>query len=371
MKKTVLVTILWSVTLYLVSCDAKEIQSQTYITGIGLDYKDGEFIVFTQAQNFANIAKQDGTTSLQESVPMLIGEAKAKSIQSALNHLEQNAAMPFYYGHVNTILLSENVIKDRLNSVIEFIGQHPFLRYNIWLFGTRENIKEIILGESFFNFPSTFTIIHNPKSLTKNNFFIPIEEYNKFISSYYETAGSFIIPSISINESNFSENDKKKNISTVTGGFAISKQKFKGWIEKEDLVGIKWLSKEANNIPYSLFQEQVSLMIQNPKSIVKVISGPTPKYYFTLKVDAQITQNLDNISNDKIRKEVEKKIKEEIVKTLKKSEVIQTDLLNISETAYRHYLNEWDIKTINSFNKDSIKKIDVKVKIIKTVQYKR
>ncbi len=354
----------------LVGCGSKEIQSQAYITGIGIDYADGEFTVYTQAQNFANIAKQDGTTSLQQPVPILVGEAKAKSIHTALNTLEQNAPLPFYYGHVNTILLSESVIKDKLNSVIEFIGQNPFLRYNIWLFGTKENVKEILLGESFFNFPSHYTIIHNPDLLLKNNFFIPIEEYNKFISSYYQPAGSFIIPSLSLKDTYFSEDDKNK-ISIATGGFALSHKKFKGWVSKEDLVGLKWFSKEANNIKYTLFEDKVSLIVQNPTYNIKVISGSSPSYHLTLKVNAQIAQNQEKMSYDQIKKEVEKKITDEIVTTMEKSEALQTDLLNISNKAYRYHLHEWDIDTINSVSKDSIKKITVKVNIIKTVHYKQ
>lgn len=371
MKKTLLVIIIWIVGITLFGCGAKEIQSQVYITGIGIDYVDGEFIVYTQAQNFANIAKQEGTSSLQQSVPNLIGEAKAKSIHAALKELEQNAPLPFYYGHVNTIVLSENVIKDQMKSVIEYIGQNPFLRYNVWFFGTRENVKEIILGDSFFNFASIYTIIHNPDQLLINNYIIPIREYNRFIATYYQPTGSFIIPSLSLNDANFSEEDKKNKIAVVTGGFAVSQQQFKGWVAKKDLVGLKWLSKEAENIPYNLFEDKVSLILQNPSFIIKVDGGSTPSYRLTIKMNAQIAQNQDNLSYAEITKEVEKKIKKELVKTMEKSEAIQTDLLNISEKAYRYHLKEWDLATINTVSKDSIKKIDVKVNIIKTVHYKR
>ncbi|MBY0098560.1 Ger(x)C family spore germination protein [Mesobacillus maritimus] len=371
MKKTILVLTLWSVLFQLVGCDAKEIQSQTYITGLGIDYADDEFIVYTQAQNFANIAKQEGTTSLQQSAPMLIGEAKGKSIHSALDLLEQNSALPFYYGHVNTILLSENVIKEKMNSVIDFIGQNPFLRYNIWLMGTQENIKDIFLGESFFNFPSTYTILHSPNLLTKNTIIIPIEEYNKFVSAFFQPIGSFIIPSIALNDTNFFKGDEQKNISTLTGGFAISQQQFKGWVDKEDLVGVKWASKNVTNIPYSLFQEKVSLLIQKPKFRIEVISGPKPSYNLILKMDAQIDQNQENISYDRIEKELEKEIKEELMKTIEKSEELKTDLLNISETTYRYHLKEWNLKNIPSISKDSINKIEVNLNIINTLHYKR
>ncbi|WP_077618438.1 Ger(x)C family spore germination protein [Bacillus sinesaloumensis] len=371
MKKALFVNIVCFLLVSLVGCGAKEIQSQAYITAIGIDFVDGEFVVYTQAQNFANIAKQDGTTSLQQSVPSLIGEAKAKSIQAALNTLEQNAALPFYYGHVSSIILSENVIKNELDSIIEYIGQNPFLRYNIWFLGTREDIKEILLGESFFNFPSLYTIIHNPESLIKNTMTIPIKEYNKFISSYNQPAGSFIIPSLSLNDASFSEDDKKNKVPVVSGGFAVSQQRYKGWVPNEDLVGIKWLSKEANKIPYNLFEDKVSLIMEKPTYTIKVLDGQTPSYHLTLKMNAQISQNLDNIGYSKIVKEAEKKIKEDLEKSLQKSEELQVDLLNLSEKAYRYHLKDWDLQTINSISKESIKKIDVSVKIIKTVHYKR
>lgn len=370
MKKALAVIIIGSVLVTLFGCGIKEIESHTYVTGIGIDYADGEFIVYTQSQNFANIAKQEGTSSLQESAPMLVGEAKAKSIHAALTAIEQNAPLPFYYGHVNAILISESVIRDQLESVIDFIGQSPFLRYNIWFFGTKENVKDILLGESFFNFSSIYTVFHNPDSLTKNTYIIPIEEYNKFISSYNQPAGSFIIPSLSINVTNFSE-DKPLKVSVIDGGFSISQQQYKGWVPKEELVGVKWLAKKAHYIPYSLIEDKVSLIIENPTLTIKVNDGSAPSYDIRFKAKAQITQNLDNISYDEIKKEMEKKIKEEMITTIKKSETMKTDLLNLSEKTYRYHLKKWDLATINSISKDSIKKIEVDVKIIKTVHYKR
>lgn len=371
MKKTLLIIVICIVLFNVVGCGAKEIQMQTYITCLGIDYKNGEFIVHTQALNFANIAKQEGTTSLQDAPPIFIGESKAKTIQAALNILEQKAALPFYYGHVNTILLSESVIKDKMESVIEFIGQNPFLRYNLWFLGTKHDIKEILMGESFFNFPSIYSILHNPKVLTKNSFFIPFEEYNKFISTYYQPVGSYIIPSLAIDDTIFSEDDKPSNISIATGGFAFSQQQYKGWVAKEELVGLKWLDKKSTNIPISLFEEKVSMIIQNPKTKVEVINGPKPTYRLIVKIQALLVQNEGNISNKKIKIELEDRIKNEILKTLEKSEAIKTDLLNISESAYRHHLTQWDKSTINSFSKGSIKDIEVRIHIVESINYKR
>jgi Ger(x)C family germination protein len=349
----------------------KEIQSQTYVTGIGVDYSEGEFLLYLQALNFANVARQEGSASLQQPIPIFIGEAKGKSIQEAFSKLEQRAALPLYYGHVETILLSESVIEGKMKSIIEYLGQNHYVRYNCWLFGTNHEIKDIFSSESFFNFPSLYTIYHNPEQLTERNFIIPIEKYNHFISKYYQPVGSYTIPSIKIEKENFTEDKKRKKIATVTGGFIISQQKYKGWVDKQDLIGLKWLTKEATTIPLSLSKEKVSVVIRKPHSSIKVINGREPTYNVTIKATAILIHNEKNMSLTKIEKALEREIKNQVLKTIDKGEEIQADIFNISEKSYRYHHRKWDINAINSFNRDSIRHINIKVQIQENINYKR
>ncbi|WML38126.1 Ger(x)C family spore germination protein [Neobacillus sp. OS1-2] len=358
--------------LALAGCSGvKEIQYETYITALGLDYSRGEYILYTQAMNFSNTSKQEGGSGLEKSTTILIGRSKGKSIQAALSSLEQNATMPLYYGHVNTILLSKNVLEQKLPSVIDFIGQNPYLRYNCWLYGTNADIKEVFSGEGFFNLPSLFSILHRPEPLIKNNFFMPIEKYNRFISKYNEPAGSYIIPSLEIKKGKFLKNKKPMDIVTLTGGYAISQQKYKGWANKQDLVGLKWFSKDAINIPLSLFKERVSVIIENPKGSINVLNGRNPSYQLNVKTHAVIVHNEENISVNKIKKELAQQIKNQIVKTLNKGDEMKVDLLNISEKPYRYHNKTWDENTINHFKKELVKDINVKILIDETINYKR
>ncbi|MBT2686750.1 Ger(x)C family spore germination protein [Bacillus sp. ISL-47] len=372
MKKILLMLMIIGLLFTLTGCwGKKEIQSQIYVTGIGIDYDKDEFTVYIQAMNFANIAKQEGASSLQESVPVFIGESKGKTIQAAISKLEQKAAYPLYFGHAETILLSENAIKEKVKSVIEYIGQDPFLRYNSNFFGTTQAIKDVFNSESFFNYPSLYTVIYNPEVLNRNNFIIPVQRYNKFIATYYEPVGSFIIPGIEINQTHYSEGKDSKQIPAITGGFVISNQENKGWIDKNDLSGIKWTSNEATIIPLTLFDEKVSVLIIKPNKVIRVLKGNKPTYELMVRGRAELIQNEDNIGIDKIEKELSKKVKSDIQKTLEMGDEVKADLLNISEKAYRYHLNEWDAAEIKSFDLTSIENIDVKIKIEKSVNYKR
>jgi spore germination protein KC len=372
MKKNLFVIMIIVLLLGLTGCwGNKEIQSQVYVSGIGIDYAEEEFKVYIQAMNFANVAKQEGASSLQESVPNFIGEAKGKTIQSAISKFEQTAAYPLYFGHVETIVLSENTIKEQVKEVIEYIGQDRFLRYNSLFFGTNQSIKEILNSDSFFNYPSLYTILHSPEEVTKNNFIIPVHKYNKFISTYYEPIGSFIVPGIATNESHFSEKEEKKQIAAIMGGFVIANQEYKGLVTKDDLAGIKWTSNEAVRIPLSLFDERVSLAVLKPQRVVKVLEGNRPTYELMVRGKAELLQNEGNISMDKIEEEINKKVKKDIQKTLEKGNELNADLLNISEAAYRYHLKTWKPSEIQSFDLNSVENIDVNIKIEKSVNYKQ
>jgi len=263
------------------------------------------------------------------------------------------------------------VLEKELPSVIEFIGQNPFLRYNCWLYGTNADIKEILLGEGFFNYPSFYTLLHRPEPLVRENFFIPIEKYNRFISKYYQAVGSYIIPSIKIKKGKFLNNKKPMNIVALTGGHVISQQKYKGWVNKQDLVGLKWFSKGVPNITLPLFNESVSVIIKDPEGAIKVLNGRNPSYQLNVKTHALIVYNEENISVNKIEKELSQQIKNQIVKTLNKSDEIKADLLNISEKPYRYQNKTWDKNTINNFKKGLIRDINVKIIIDETINYKR
>ncbi|WP_282172235.1 Ger(x)C family spore germination protein [Cytobacillus firmus] len=372
MKKILLMIMIIGLVSGLTGCwGKKEIQSQIYITGIGIDFAEDEFTVYLQAMNFASIAKQEGASSLQESVPNFIGEAKGKTIQSAISKFEQKAAYPLYFGHVETILLSENTIKEQVKSVVEYIGQDHFLRYNSNFFGTNQPIKEIFTSDSFFNYPSLYTILHNPDPLTESNFIIPVQKYNKFISTYYEPIGSFIVPGLKINQSHFSEGEEKKQISAIMGGFVISNQEYKGWVAKDDLSGIKWTSNQAITVPLSLFDEKVSVLIIKPERIVKVLEGNRPTYKLNVRGRAELVQNEDNISIDQIEEAINKKVKSDIQKSLEVGDEMNADLLNISETAYRYHLKTWKPSEIKSFDLNSVENIDVNIRVEKSVNYKR
>lgn len=368
MRKFVFFIIFSSLLLLLTGCwGSKSIEGEVYITALGFDYKEEKFEVYYQGLNFGNIARQEGAP--KEELPNLIGRVKGESLQMAYGSLEEISAMPLNLGHVQTIILSESIIKEKLDEVVEVIGQTPYLRYNMYLFGTKGDMEVLLQSQSFFNFSQLYSILHRPDEIIKQNYYLPILRYNQFISRYYLPVGTILIPSLTVDTTHFKE-EKSKDIANINGEFLVSQKQYKGWMSKKDISGIRWFSKDEKDVTIRVGTRKIAVRIYKPKSKINVLTGDQPTYEILIKGQASILQSLDKEDNRSIEKELNKVIKNEILSTIKAGDVLKSDVLSISENAYKYHMNQWDNATIRSFDVNSVKEVKVDIKIMGYGTYK-
>ncbi|MDQ6598228.1 Ger(x)C family spore germination protein [Bacillus salipaludis] len=361
MRNLISFIIVTSLLFLLTGCfGAKEIEAETYVTAIGIDYNKGKFKLYIQGLNFGNIAKQEGASLEQQ--PILIGEAKGESISAAAGLLEQRSSLPLNYGHVHTFILSKNIIKEKMADVIDLISHAPLLRYNFFIFGTEENLKSLMQTQSFFNYPQLYSVIHRPERLIRYNYSLPVMTYNQFTSRYYRPVGTILIPSLTIDKTHFSEG-KEKALPVINGEYLISKQRFKGWLGKKDLSGLRWIKTGIQDTTLRIGTESISVRVKNPKTKIMVLKGKNPTYKIVVKGEAVLVQNRNNKQLKEVENVLNKKIKNEILSTVKKGDQLNTDVLNISEKPYKYDLNHWNIETIRRFNVHSVKEVQVKIQV--------
>jgi spore germination protein KC len=368
MRKVVFFIIFSSLLLLLTGCwGSKRLEGEVYITALGFDYQDEKFVVYYQGLNFGSIARQEGAA--KEELPILIGRVKEESLHMAYGLLEEISAMPLNLGQVQTIILSDNIIKEKMDEVVDVIGQSPLLRYNMYLFGTKGDMEELLKSQSFFNFSQLYSILHRPDEIIKQNYTLPILQYNQFISRYYLPVGTILIPSLTVDSTHFKE-DKPKDIAYINGEFLISQKQYKGWMSKKDIRGIRWFAKDEKDITIRLGTKKIAVKMYKPKSKIIVITGDQPSYEILIKGEASLLQNLNNSDNRSIEKEINKVIKNEIVSTIKAGDILKNDVLNLSEKAYKFHRNQWDIEAIRRFDVNSVKEVKINIKIMEYGNYK-
>ncbi|XRG78928.1 Ger(x)C family spore germination protein [Rossellomorea sp. GAMAL-10_SWC] len=371
MKKLLVLIIMIFQLFILTGCwGERTIIDQTLVTSFGIDYKDGQYIVTIQALNFSNIAKQE-SGALQVPAPPLIGQETGKSIQAAFTKLEAKSPIPLYFGHVNSVILSKSVIEKKMKDVNSFISGRPLLRYTLWIYGTDRKIEDILLSQSFFNLPFLYTVVNNPAEKSRMSLISLSMQFHQYISKFNQPVGALIIPSLDIEDRSFKEK-KEDKIAYINGAYIISQQKYKGQVTLKEIKSLDYLDQKNYSLPLVLERDKLNIEIRSSNGSVKVVKGgKKPKYIINIKTNVAIVQNENNLSNKKVSSKIRNKMKKEILKTIKKGEELHADLLNISEKPYRFNRKEWDLKTLNALNVNSIKDVKVTVHIIGSKAYKR
>ncbi len=338
----------------------KEIQSEIYITAIGIDYSNNNYNLYFQAIGFNNVAGSDpGIAS--EPTPIVNGHGEGETIQEAIDDIEKHSVNPLYYGHIQNIFISKNILDGRLQNFLDFLSRNYYLRYNTLVYGYEDNIKEIMNVHGFFHKPPTLTFPYDPKEQLFFNSFISTRTVQDIIKRFYEPVGSIMVPSIEIRDDYWMENNHTKKILSINGAYFLSNQKLKGWIIEEELSGLDWFNKDFNNMKLSIKDKSVSLFIDNIDYRIEVSGEIIPKYNINLEVEASIRENQKNLENEIIENEVKEIILTQFKKTFTRGLEINADVFNFSERAYRFKSRTWTEEELNAITEDSIDKINVNI----------
>lgn len=105
------ILIICFILLFQTGCwDEKEIGEVDYITTLGIDYKDENYIIYVQMLDFSNVAKQE-VSKVSQPAPLYIGKSSGKNINDAVYNLYLTTQQQVNWSHVGAIIYSESVLK--------------------------------------------------------------------------------------------------------------------------------------------------------------------------------------------------------------------------------------------------------------------
>lgn len=351
--------------------DEKTIQDFHYITAIGIDFKDGEYIVYTQLVDFAAVAKMEAKPT--QSPPVYVGKQKGRSISIAINKLMRDTQQSLYIGHVSTFVISENVLKQQSAEIVDYIYRNQLLRYSANIFGTKSSMDELFSINGYFNLSPLYTTLYLPEDVYRSRSYIEPITVQRYYSNQREKASTTILPSISWNDKVWKEKDKNRKSLYMDGAFVIYYKVSQPWFSEKELSGVRWLTKRTNKTPVSINmnKQDIYASFSHPQHKVKPVFKDG-KYKFDIEVDVsgKILGLDTQMDIDKIKRKFESQIKKDIQTTFKSGIQKNADPLSLGKTLYikeTKYWQENHIKEPTDFlDKESIHDINVKVHILNT-----
>ncbi|WP_078379265.1 Ger(x)C family spore germination protein [Sutcliffiella halmapala] len=344
-SKIILYFSIFTLLLLLTSCgDIKEIHQLSYVTAVGVDYKDNQYHGYLQMMGFDTQSKDGGGGEPKVWVSETIGD----TFDAALSEAYNTAQDRILWAHVNAIVLSESAIQEGFQKVFDVLTRYYELRLTPWIFGTSDPIDEIFSTQSFFNQSALETILHQPTGTFKQSSKIRPLNLQKFARELYEPTMTTYVPSLKVNASHWKVNMETDPKLSVNGGFFIQNELYKGFYTLDELKGLQWIAPETKRASIVVPDEQQSgiiVVIEDLKVNIETNSNEqhTPKFSVHMKLKGFVSNRNDNhivklkAMEEAIKKSITKEVNELYELGLKKG----TDFLCIEHVLYREHNKKW------------------------------
>lgn len=369
-KNIMLVILMLTTTLLMSGCwDVTEPQRMYYVQGVGVDYKDNEYIAYIQLMNFANVAKTE--QSNPQAAPTEVGKATGKTIEEAIYKLYRSMDQEVFWGHMTFLLFSEKAMEsEHAIPIIDTFLRFRETRYHIWVYCTQDPIEEVLLVSPILEKSPTATKLSNPKNTSKQESFVEPVNLRQLVIGLNEPNHEMNIPFISINQD--WETAKESRTETVFAGVGIlSKNTFKGFIKGNTARGIEWMNDATKQgeitIKLNNSEERDYLTVDIKKldvNVKPIVQNNQVKFEVYLKFNTILNGFKGKVTASQVRKKVESEVKKEIMATFQEGLNMDADVYRLSEYLYRDNVKVW--KKIQKdgkipLTKDSISKIDIHI----------
>lgn len=367
-----------STTLLTACWNSNNIQTMAYVTAFGLDYADGKYIAYVQVLNFSNVARSE-TTEVGKNVPVWIGKGEGTTVTEAMNSIYATSQLRLFWGHLKAIVFSERLIKKggKVSEAYDMVNRYREIRYNVLMYGTKEELRDIFAQKSMLNFSPLDTLMDTPShSYDQRSYIYPSYGY-KVIAQYNEPAMSAMMPSLSIRKQSWSEDLKPKPMFRIDGAYFFHGKTMSGWMSESDLEGARWLEKKLVRSPVYVPDQSepaAALVLIRPKPRIRVnIEGDRVYYGISVHIEAYVNELIRDLPVEELERMAAHVVEEQIRSTFEKGLVLRTDVLRLGEQLYRDHPRAWRKLAQGrefALDRNSLRDIKVKVDIIHSGKYK-
>lgn len=325
----------------------RELNELGITTAVSIDYKDNNFYVIAEVIN--PIKQQDASSS--NNSPFVNYNSSSSSLQDAFRKVVLESPRQLYAAQLEIIVLSEEVVNNHLEEVLEYFARDPEARTEIKIIvaKTEDSTKAITLQTLLTSLSSSNII----KSLDLQSKVLGMAypvTLNELLNMYIDPYLEVVLPSMTL-YGNYEIGDEKENITTsspkaivkIDGSTITKDNKILGYLDLEESKILNLINGKLKETiikmnyydGYIIFEPnriKVSRELDIKNNIIKInISG----YSKTKEIQSNI-----NLKDPKEVKKLNKALNMELEKKITDTfnsirEKYDTDVFGFQELYYR------------------------------------
>lgn len=119
--------------------DYVEINNLSFISSIGIDYIDDEYIITFEILS----DKKEGENASIKKASSVTGSGK--SIAEAFDNITLKIVKIPYFEHIKAVIVSEEIAKNHMQSIIDYLTRNPKIRKEFFIvISTNKNAKDVL-----------------------------------------------------------------------------------------------------------------------------------------------------------------------------------------------------------------------------------
>ena len=325
----------------------RELNDLGITTAVSIDYKDNNFYVIAEVIN--PIKQQDASSS--NNSPFVNYNSSSSSLQDAFRKVVLESPRQLYAAQLEIIVLSEEVVNNHLEEVLEYFARDPEARTEIKIIvaKTEDSTKAITL-QTLLTSLSSSNIINSLDLQSKvlgMDYPVTLNELlNMYIDPYLEV----VLPSMTL-YGNYEIGDEKENITTsspkaivkIDGSTITKDNKILGYLDLEESKILNLINGKLKETiikmnyydGYIIFEPnriKVSRELDIKNNIIKInISGYSKTKEIQSNIDLKEPKEVKKL-NKALNMELEKKITDTFNSIREK---YGTDVFGFQELYYR------------------------------------
>ena len=342
--------ILLIVPLLLTGCyNYQELNDLAITTGVSIDYdqETKEFIVIAQVIN--PVKEQDAKSSNETS--FINYESKGKSLREAIRTIVLDSPKRLYGSQLQILILSENVLYEKLPDVIDFFIREPELRPEFKIIIAQdEKALEGISIQTLLDDLSSSNILSSLETQSERIGITTVVSLNELANMYLNPYLEIVLPSMIV-KGNIKEGESKENLSTTKDETTIEVQttgvfknnKFLGYLTEEESKTLNLIRGDIKNtiINMDITDGFIVFEPNNIKASIEAIPKEN-KVKMTISGLAKVKEitgliDLNNTKEvQKLQKDFNKLIKDMVLNTFNSiREKYNTDVFKFRDSYYK------------------------------------
>lgn len=325
----------------------RELNELGITTAVSIDYKDNNFYVIAEVIN--PIKQQDASSS--NNSPFVNYNSSSSSLQDAFRKVVLESPRQLYAAQLEIIVLSEEVVNNHLEEVLEYFARDPETRTEIKIIvaKTEDSTKAITL-QTLLTSLSSSNIINSLDLQSKVLGISYPVTLNELLNMYIDPYLEVVLPSMTL-YGNYEIGDEKENITTsspkaivkIDGSTITKDNKILGYLDLEESKILNLINGKLKETiikmnyydGYIIFEPnriKVSRELDIKNNIIKIdISGYSKTKEIQSNINAKDPKEIEKL-NKALNMELEKKITDTFNSIREKYD---TDVFGFQELYYR------------------------------------